>query len=492
MYQDLKHRQWTGLQSFADPNNYLGALDAHKINGCGITLDFSNQRLSTHALQELIALANTCDLKNKIAALMRGEKLNQTEQRPALHTALRAPHHQAIWVDEMNIMDAIVQAQAKMERIVTQIRNKAWRGYSGKLIDTLVNIGIGGSDLGPKFCISALDAYISPEFKYHFISDANPRSFEKTVAKLNPETTLFIIASKSFTTKETLYNANKAKAWIGDHPNHQQHFIAITSNIEQAIQYGMDTILPIWDWVGGRFSFCSAINLISAIGIGMPAFQAMLSGAHAMDTHFATQEFSQNLPIVLALLGIWNNNFLDIRSLLILTYGHELELLVPYIQQLDMESNGKSVDIDNRPVAYATSPLVWGGVGNQAQHSYYQLLCQGTHPIAAEFISLKSHANELIDHIHHSISHVLIHGNHAVDIPYQFIQGKIPINQIRLDECTPQHLGALIALYEHKIFTQSVIWNINPFDQPGVETAKQIPYRGTQAIHEDNIVFKKP
>ncbi|WP_133127069.1 glucose-6-phosphate isomerase [Legionella nagasakiensis] len=439
---------------------------------CHIHLDYSNQHITDHTLELLFSLAQHCSLEEKIQGLMNGNKVNRSEDRPALHTALRASGNTPIWVDGHNIMEEVIATRNEMRLLVEQIRNKQWLGFSGQPIRDIVNIGMGGSDLGPRFCIKALAEYTSPDFGYHFISDVDPNSVNNTIAKLNPETTLFIVSSKSFTTQETLYNARKAMAWIGHPKRHHQHFIAVTAQVEKAHQFGISTVLPIWDWIGGRYSFCSAINLIGAIAIGFEQFSQILAGANSMDQHFCEREFACNLPVLLGLLGIWNNNFLSIHNLLILTYAQQFEQLMPYIQQLDMESNGKSIDNQGNPVHYATSPLIWGGPGNQAQHSYYQLLCQGTHKVAADIITLKSFEGQIINDMAAAKIKVLAHGVHDKD-PNAFIPGNLPLNHLCIEDCSPFTIGALIALYEHKIFTQSIIWDINAFDQPGVESAKR-------------------
>lgn len=441
-------------------------------SACQIFLDYSNQPLSTQTLTLLFDLAEQCQLRQKIHALMRGDRVNVSQNRPALHTALRALDTQSLWVEDENIIPAIVAARRKMQHIVEQIRSQTWLGYSGKPIKDIVNIGIGGSDLGARFCINALKRYTSPELGYHFISDVDPNSFHQAVTDLDPETTLFIVASKSFTTQETLYNMRKAIFWVGKHVV-EKHFIAVTAYPERAHQWGISTVLPIWDWVGGRYSLCSSINLITAIAIGFDAFYQVLEGAHSMDKHFHDAAFDCNLPVLLALLGVWNNNFLHIHQLLILTYALQLEHFVPFIQQLDMESNGKSVDNQGREIDYATGPIVWGGLGNQAQHSYYQLLCQGTHRIAADFITLDIFNDQIINQMCEAKIKVLTEGVLGSLESQRNISAQISLNHIHLQDDTPFTIGALVSLYEHKIFAQSVIWNINPFDQPGVESAKR-------------------
>jgi len=440
---------------------------------CNINIDYSNQRTTKKTLELLLGLAETAGLREKIQALMRGDVVNLSENRPALHTALRASGSIPILVDGNDVMPEVSQALNTMRQISDQIRNKQWLGFTGKPITNIVNIGIGGSDLGPRFCLKAFAELASRDLTYHFISDVDPTSFKQVVATLQPETTLFIFASKSFTTQETLYNARKAIAWIGGEQRVAKHCIAVTANIEKAHQFGIQTILPIWDWVGGRFSLCSAINLITAIAIGFDAFSQILAGANSMDVHFRDTAFENNLPVLLALLGIWNNNFLHRQSLLILTYSQQLEKFVPYIQQLDMESNGKGIDNQGNNVSHSTGPLIWGGLGNQAQHSYYQLLCQGTHKVAADFITINTFDGKIINDMCIDKIRVLTAGVNDKENPNGYIPGNLPLNHIRIKDGSPFTIGALISLYEHKVFAQSVIWDINPFDQPGVESAKR-------------------
>jgi glucose-6-phosphate isomerase len=305
----------------------------------------------------------------------------------------------------------------------------------------------------------------------------DPIAFNRIASKLNPETTLFIVSSKSFTTAETLYNLEKAQAWIKYPEAFERHFIAVTAYPARAQAFGIENVLPIWEWVGGRYSFCSAINLITCIAVGFELFSEILQGAHSMDEHFRHTPFIDNLPINLALLGIWNSNFLKIHQLLMLTYGHSLDYFAPYIQQLDMESNGKSIDTAGRAVNYTTGPIIWGGSGNRAQHSYYQLLCQGTHRIAVDLISIDTNQEIPVNHLCFAQKEVLTKGVYNPQEPNKAIPGNTPMNHIRLHDNTPKSLGALIALYEHKIYVQSVIWQINAFDQPAVESSKVIQKR---------------
>jgi len=439
-----------------------------------ISLDFSGQFLTSEIYHDLLSLAQESQLKDKINALFQGEEVNSTEHRPALHPALRADEAKPLFVNNRNIMADVHEARVQMQEISTLIREGRWLGYTGKPISDVVNLGIGGSMLGPLFYIKALADYQDTQVKLHFVSEIDPYAFSRVCNKLNPETTLFIVSSKSFTTPETLSNLHKAYEWHGQPSLRAAHFIAVTAHVDEAVKMGFDTVLPIWDWVGGRYSFCSAINLIGCIAVGYQHFNDMLLGARSMDEHFKSQDFAVNLPVMLGLLGILNINFRGINNHLVLTYAEPLEYFVPYLQQLDMESNGKSIDKQGQPVSYDTGPIIWGGPGNQAQHSYYQHLCQGTRKITADLVRIKAYDGQGINKMCQGHSHVLNQGVEDVENPYSYIPGGIPLNNLALADCSPYSLGALIALYEHKIFVQGAIWNINSFDQPGVESAKVI------------------
>ncbi|KTC81408.1 glucose-6-phosphate isomerase [Legionella brunensis] len=461
------------LATIEELKNSLDRRGALAISTQNILVDFSNQRINSTTLELLLHLAHECDLKNKIDALMRGDFVNNSEARPALHTALRTLDNKPILVNNYDILPDVLAAREQIKTISDVIRSGEWLGFSGKPITDIVNIGMGGSDLGPRFSIRALSELAAPHLNYHFVSDVDPNALKNAIHHLRPETTLFIVSSKSFTTKETLYNAKKALSWINNPTQMDKHFIAITANVKRAKEFGFNNVVPIWDWVGGRYSLCSAISLITAIAIGYEQFFQLLAGAHSMDKHFQNTTFESNLPVLLGLLGIWNNNFLHINNLLILVYSQQLEYFVPYIQQLDMESNGKSIDKRGRAVNHATGPIVWGGLGNQAQHSYYQLLCQGTHKVAVDFLTVKSFSKEIINEMSEAKRYVLAHGVHDTSNPNGYIPGNKPLNHIQLNDCSPFTLGQLISMYEHKIYTQSVIWDINAFDQPGVESAKR-------------------
>jgi glucose-6-phosphate isomerase len=461
------------LQTNLSPMIASNPLKTWDLHSSHLKLDIYHSQLGSNTLDELLKLAQERNLKEQIDALIHGEKINYSEKRPALHTALRTTNSQSILIDGQDIMQDVLKTRETMSTIASRFQQGLWLGHTGRPIKSIVHIGIGGSELGPRFCIHALREYCSQDLSYHFVSDIDPNSFENATNHLEPETTLFIVASKSFTTQETLYNANKAFAFIGNPKHYKDHFIAVTANEKLAKQLGITTVLPIWDWVGGRFSLCSAVNLITCIAIGYERFTELLAGANSMDRHFQHHPFEDNLPVILALIGIWNINFLNIPSHLFLVYSQQLEQFVPYIQQLDMESNGKSTDIRGRQTNYATGPIIWGGSGNQAQHSYYQLLCQGSHKIAADFISVDCYENKTINNYCNAKIHILSNGVTEGLSGHDKITGKMPINHLRLKSIDPFSLGELIALYEHKIFVQGIIWGINSFDQPGVESAKR-------------------
>ena len=428
-----------------------------------ILLDYSHQALDATAIHLLTELAQECQVQDWVAKLMKGDAVNH--HTPALHTALRDFDSSVLQIDQTNIRQEIRAVQDEMSHISEKIRAGTWLGRTGQPIKNVVNLGIGGSMLGPQFCINALSDYCTNSLKFHFISDFDSAACERVLRQLEPETTLFIVSSKSFTTTETVWNAQKVLEWGGYETYSSQHFIAITANMEKAAALGFQHILPIWSWIGGRFSVCSAINLITCIAIGYEQFVCFLRGAAAMDTHFRTVDIPNNLPMMLALLGIWNNNNLKMHNLLILTYAQSLEWFVPYLQQLEMESNGKSLDKHGCEVNYTTVPIIWGGSGNQAQHSYFQMLSQGTHRLSADLISIASLDNRVIEQHKEALCWDERVGNH--------LSRYTPCNHIQLADNSPYSIGSLIALYEHKVFVQAVLWNLNPFDQPGVERMKE-------------------
>ncbi len=442
-----------------------------QLNTPELSLAFHTQSLDQTVLNALIELADVCQVKEAIAKLMAGHAVNQ--HKPALHTALRCFKASEMDTQDSTVKQLVVAAREQMRLIAEQIRARQWLGASGAVVTDVVNIGIGGSQLGPQFCLDALHDLIQPGLNFHFIADFDPSAFHRVTSQLHPETTLFIVSSKSFTTPETLGNARQAFAWLGSTLAIEQQVIAVTASPERALALGIRHVIPIGEWVGGRYSICSAINLVTCIAIGYEAFVEFLLGARAMDEHCFHADVTRNLPIMLALLGVWNNNFLGIHQLVMLTYAQFLHAFVPYIQQLDMESNGKSLDQQGRAVNYATGPIVWGGSGNQGQHSYFQLLCQGTHRVAIEMISVQRQREEETQRMQYAHQQVFSQGALADEGLNGYIPGNIPITHVQLRASNARCLGALVALYEHKVFIQGVIWNINSFDQPGVESFKQ-------------------
>lgn len=461
-------------------------------------LDYSKQRISKESLEGLIALAQQQDLKGWIEKLFSGFQVNDSEKRAALHTALRAPQSQQVLVDGENVMPGIHQSLLKMRKLVETIQNKQWRGFDGSPIESVVNIGVGGSNLGPLMATEALAQFTPGELcslDVHFVSSMDGSELEKLLPTLNPASTLFVVSSKSFTTIDTMANANTARQWLLQASKqaveliNQHHFIATTSNPSAALAWGVPdkNQLQLWDWVGGRYSFWSVIGVSIAIKIGMDNFLAILKGAHQMDEHFKASPFDQNLPVILALIGIWNINFLGINGHAILPYDGRLAQLPSYLEQLEMESNGKSVNRRGDRIPYRTCPILWGEIGSNAQHAFYQLLHQGTERVMCDFIvpanRYQDESEEL--QLQHQLalanclaqSRLLALGHHALvndDVShYQHYDGNQPSTTIILNELTPETFGGLIALYEHKVFVQSVIWEINPFDQWGVEQGKQ-------------------
>lgn len=464
-----------------------------------ILLDFSKHLITEETLHLLSKLAQAVELPYQIEALFSGEPVNFTEQRAALHTALRADPKELT----RELRDTLLPAYAKLESIAEALRQKRWYGATGKPITDIVNLGIGGSSIGPQFAIEALTPYIDTDLHFHFIDNIDGCSINYLLSRLNPQTTLFLVTSKSFTTQETLLNAHTAKRWLLHHLTDAtdpiaSHMIAVTAHPEKAQALGipLDNILPIWEWVGGRYSIWSTVSLPLIIAIGMPRFQQFLAGARSMDQHFHQTPLTANLPALLGLLGVWSVNFLAATSHAIIPYYDYLRRLPIYLQQLEMESNGKRVNRNGEVVSYATAPVVWGGIGASSQHTFNQLLHQGTHCIPVDFIVVAKCANTL--DAHHtalvancfSQSLSLMQGRTANEVkhdlikeglsketiaqllPHRLLPGNRPSTTLLLPELSPYYLGALLALYEHKVFTQATIWQINPFDQWGVELGK--------------------
>ncbi len=467
----------------------------------GLLFDYSKNLASEETMSRLFELARESDLGAAIKAMYRGDKINTTEDRPALHVALRTPLPEA----DPGFNAAVDSTLAKMDAFVEKIHSGAWKGYSGKRIDTVVNIGIGGSDLGPAMVTTALQHWQHPGIRTFFVSNVDPAHMRQTLAKASPESTLFIIASKSFSTLETHQNAALARRWYlengGSEDDIARHFVAVSANVAKARAFGIgeDNIFPLWDWVGGRYSLWSAIGLPIALSIGMASFRTLLHGARLADEHFAATPFEHNIPVIMGLLSVWYGGFVGATSHVVLPYSQELSLFPAFLQQLDMESLGKSVEMDGNRLLVPSGPIIWGSAGTNGQHSFHQLLHQGTHYIPADLIGIvKSHFPQDEEQHQHllancfSQSQALMVGKSQREAfnellaqglteaqayalaKHKVIPGNKPSNTFLLDSLTPQTLGSLIALYEHKVFVESVIWHINAFDQWGVELGKQL------------------
>ena len=454
----------------------------------GLYLDYSKNRLTDETLALLLALAEATGVRARIEAMFAGEPINVTEQRPVLHIALRAPRSESIVVQGDDVVTHVHSVLERMAAFATRVRTGAWTGFTGRRIRTVVNIGIGGSDLGPAMAYEALRHYSQRDLTCRFVSNVDGADFVEATRDLEPAETLFVVASKTFTTLETLTNAHTARAWLlralGDDRAVARHFVAVSTNAAEVRKFGIDTdnMFPFWDWVGGRYSMWSAIGLSLMLAIGPDGFGAMLAGAHEMDRHFRTAPFARNLPVLLALIGLWYDEFFGAQTYAVLPYSQYLARLPAYLQQLDMESNGKSVDLDGRAVDYQTGPIVWGAAGTNGQHAFYQLLHQGTKLVPADFIGFCQPLDEVGDH--HTLlaanlfaqTEALAFGRTAPD-PARRFEGNRPTNTILADRLTPATLGALVALYEHKVFVQGAIWRINSFDQWGVELGKVLAAR---------------
>lgn len=462
----------------------------------GLFVDLSKNLISEKTLSLLIRYAETRGLISEIQNMFSGEKINKTENRAVLHTALRNCSNQPVWVDQINVMPAVNDVLKRMEKLADRISSGEWKGYTGKKIKNIVNIGIGGSDLGPVMVYEALKHYANPELTVKFISNIDATHFTETVKHLSPDETLFIIASKTFTTQETMTNAETAKKWITgsltstDAVKH--HFVAVSTNTKEVKDFGIspENMFEFWDWVGGRYSLTSAIGLSLMIGLGKENFKALREGFFAMDQHFQHTSLERNLPALLALIGFWYNNFFGSDSLAILPYDQYMHRFPAYLQQADMESNGKSVNKSGHIIKYQTGPIIWGEPGTNGQHAFYQLIHQGTKMIPCDFIGFAKSLNPLGDHHDKLMSNffaqqealafgknrkILAKENVPEDLlPYKEFQGNRPTTCIMAEKLTPATLGSLIALYEHKIFVQGILWDVYSFDQWGVELGKQL------------------
>lgn len=484
----------------ADPQRF----SQFSLSSSGLFLDYSKNLITEQTRDLLVNLAREAGLEGAIHTLFDGAYVNFSEHRPALHTALRRPVGDSVRIDGQDIMPEVHRVLNQMTQLVTRIHNGLWRGYTEKPITDVVNIGIGGSFLGPQLVSEALVPFTQRGVRCHYLANIDGSEFREVTSKLAADTTLFIVSSKSFGTLETLKNAQAARAWClaqgCPEPELHKHFIAVSSNVKVAVEFGIaeENIFPMWDWVGGRYSLWSAIGLPIALAIGMSNFKDLLAGAYAMDQHFTSAPFEENMPVLLGLLGVWYGNFWGATSHAILPYDHHLRNFVKHLQQLDMESNGKSVRQDGSPVSLETGPVIWGGVGCNGQHAYHQLLHQGTQLIPGDFIVPVVSHNPVADHQQWlyanclSQSQALMLGKTREEAeaelrekglgeaeiaklaPHKVIPGNRPSNTLVLERISPRRLGALVALYEHKVFVQSVIWGINCFDQWGVELGKEL------------------
>ena len=466
----------------------------------GLFLDYSKNRVTDETMLLLTKLAEEAGLRQRIDAMFRGEKINVTENRAVLHVALRAPKGASILVDGQNVVPGVHEVLDKMAAFANRVRSGEWKGHTGKRIKNVVNVGIGGSDLGPVMAYEALRHYSDRAMTFRFVSNVDGTDFAEAVQNLDPAETLFIISSKTFTTLETMTNAHTARDWSllglgGDQSAVAKHFVAVSTNATEVSKFGIDTanMFGFWDWVGGRYSMDSAIGLSTMLAIGPDNFRAMLSGFHQMDEHFRTAPFDQNLPVLMGLLGIWYANFFGAQTVAVLPYEQYLKRFPAYLQQLTMESNGKHVTLDGREVTYATGPIYWGEPGTNGQHSFYQLIHQGTNLIPCDFIAFNKTLNKLGRHHDMLLANVFaqtealafgktpeqVKSEGTADwlVPHRVFEGNRPSNTILVDKLTPEVLGKLVALYEHSVFTQGSIWQINSFDQWGVELGKALAQR---------------
>jgi glucose-6-phosphate isomerase len=482
---------------FADDSKRGERMTAEAV---GLFLDYSKNRITDETLKLLLRLADESGLRARIDAMFRGEKINITENRAVLHVALRAPRGASIVVDGEDVVPQVHAVLDKMTDFSNRVRSGAWKGYTGKRIRNVINIGIGGSDLGPVMAYEALKHYSERAMTFRFVSNVDATDFAEAVHDLDPAETLFIISSKTFTTLETMTNAHTARDWSlsvfgGDQKSIAKHFVAVSTNVEGVAKFGIDTanMFGFWDWVGGRYSMGSAIGLSTMLAVGSENFPAMLDGFHQMDEHFRTAPFERNLPVLMGLLAVWHNDFFGAETVAVLPYEQYLKRFPAYLQQLTMESNGKHVTIEGDNVACDTGPIYWGEPGTNGQHSFYQLIHQGTRLIPCDFIGFSETLNPLGRHHDMLMANVFAQtealafgktpeqvraeGTPEWLVPHRVFEGNRPSNTILAQRLTPETLGRLVALYEHSVFTQGVIWNVDPFDQWGVELGKVLAQR---------------
>lgn len=502
----------------ADPKRY----ETFSTHCDDLLLDYSKHRITTETLTLLFQMAREANIEGWRDRMFSGEKINITENRAVLHTALRNRSNTPVYVDGKDVMPDVNAVLAQMRAFTEKVRNGSWTGYTGKAITDIVNIGIGGSDLGPVMVCDALKPYASPNLNVHFVSNIDGAHLMRALEKCNPETTLFIVASKTFTTQETMTNATSARTWFlnaaKDNAHVAKHFVALSTNAKAVEAFGIDTdnMFAFWDWVGGRYSLWSAIGLSIALYVGMDHFEDLLAGGHAMDNHFKTAPLEQNMPVIMAMIGVWYNNFFHVDTHAILPYDQGLARFAAYLQQADMESNGKFVCRDGTDVQYKTGPVIWGEAGTNGQHAFYQLIHQGTQIVTADFL-MPIHSHYQVGSNgdqHHKIllanflaqTQALMLGKTREEaraeleqqglsgealeqlLPHKVFPGNRPTTSIMFDKLTPHTLGKLIALYEHKIFVQGIIWDINSYDQWGVEYGKQIAQQILPLLTNDDVI----
>lgn len=511
-YEDeMRHKHLRTLFA-SDPNRF----ETFSLKVGDMLFDYSKNIIREDSLQMLTELADSCGLKDAVNAMFNGEAINATEGRAVLHTALRNRSKRPVFTGGVDVMPSIQKVLDQMRDCCERVHTGAWKGYSGKRIKTIVNIGIGGSDLGPLMVTEALRPYRQPEMEIFFVSNVDGTHIMETLKKINPEETLFLVASKTFTTQETMTNAQTARRWFLSHAHDEahiaKHFVALSTNAAAVSAFGIDpqNMFEFWDWVGGRYSLWSAIGLSIALYIGYEQFEELLKGAHDMDEHFRTAPYHENMPVLMAMLGVWYHNFFGAATHAVLPYDQYLHRFTAYLQQGDMESNGKQVDRNGQKVSYSTGPVIWGEPGTNGQHAFYQLIHQGTQMIPCDFIAPAISHNPEGDHHEKLLSNffaqteALMNGKRESEVlaelahltedqrntikPFKVFEGNRPTNSILIRKITPHALGSLIAAYEHKIFVQGVIWNVYSFDQWGVELGKQLANRILPELTNDSMV----
>jgi glucose-6-phosphate isomerase len=518
-WQVLQEHQWEMARFhmrdlfFADPQRF----DRYSVRLDDILFDYSKNRVTDTTLRHLFDLARQAGLAEKIESMFRGDKINVTENRAVLHTALRNRSNRPVFVDGADVMPGVNRVLHQMRHFSDAIRSQEWRGYTGKPIADVVHIGIGGSDLGPKMVVKALTPYCRPGLRVHFVSNVDEADLVEVIKNLDRETTLFIVASKTFTTQETMANALSARDWfmagVKGKDAIARHFVAVSTNAEKVEAFGIDTknMFEFWDWVGGRYSLWSAIGLPIAVAVGMDNFEQLLAGAYKVDEHFRTASLERNIPVIMGLLGIWYNNFFGAQTQAILPYDQYLDFLADHLQQADMESNGKSVDVDGQRLDYDTGPVIFGQAGTNGQHAFYQLIHQGSKLVPCDFLAAAQSHHNLAGHHEALLSNfiaqteALMRGKTTAEARAELVgegvpegqldtlsmaktfPGNKPSNSFLYQSLNPETLGALIALYEHKVFVQGAIWNINSFDQMGVELGKQLAKTVLKNMTDDEV-----